>query len=269
MQQSLPIFRRVLLAAAVLLASVAALGFSQSVSPTRSGHSSDYGVLVISVPSGSPADKAGLARGDIILNINGSAVNSARELHKAILSHTQGDTVSLMVWHGDKTKTIPVVLGGRDGSAYLGARLLPDARERISMLGPGHVEWSRELSEGAFIAHVASTGPAYKAGIRQGDVILAVNGMRVGTDRSFKTLIQDKKIGETVTLSVRSDKEPMYGVPEAVKVTLGSTPMDKPWIGVGYRMANSTALAAPWSGFPRVASFLKDLGILHAPQPTA
>ncbi len=269
MQHSSSFLRRVLMLAAVLVASTAALGFSQSVSATRSGRSPDYGVFVISVPSGSPAEKAGLARGDIILNINGSVVNSARQLRKAVSSHAQGDTVSLKVWHGDVAKTIPVVLGERDGSTYLGARLLPDERMRTSMLGPGHVEWSRELSEGALVANAASMGPAYKAGIRKGDVILAVDGIRVGSSHSLNALIKDKKIGETVTLSVRSRQEPMYQAPEAVKITLASSPKDKPWLGVTYRMGHSTAFAAPWSRFPRVAGLLKDLGILHARRPTA
>ncbi len=262
------LLRRVFMTAAVLIASTAALAFSQGASATKSGHSSDSGVLVISVPSGSPADNAGLSRGDIILDINGSAVNSTRDLREAISSYKQGDKISLAVLHGDTRKTLSISLGEMDGNPYLGARLLPDERERTSMLGPGHVDWSRELSEGAFVAGVASTSPAYKGGIRRGDVILSVDGVRVDRNHSLNALIQDNKTAETVTLSVRSNQEPMYQAPEDMKITLGNSPDKKPWLGVKYRMGNPTAFVAPWSSFPQVANLLKDLGILRIPRPT-
>ena len=156
------------------------------------------------------------------------------------------------------------------GSPYLGALLLPDERYRTSMLGPGHVGWSRELSGGAYVAQVASTSPAYTAGIRKGDVILSVDGVYVGRNHSLNALIQNKKIGETVTLLARSPQEPMYKAPEDLTITLGSTPNNnKPWLGVRYRTSFPTAFATPWSRFPRIASVLKDLGILHASAPTA
>jgi len=63
------ISRRALLVAAVLMAATAALGFSQSALKVASngafGVSSEPGVLVISVEPGSPAEKAGIARGDV------------------------------------------------------------------------------------------------------------------------------------------------------------------------------------------------------------
>jgi S1-C subfamily serine protease len=120
--------------AAVLVAWTAALGFSQSVSATRSGHSPESGVLVISVLSGSPADKAGLERGDVILDINGSVMNSPSNLREAILSHKKGDMISLRVIHDDAQKTLSIHLREIDGHPYLGTRLLPDERNRVSIL---------------------------------------------------------------------------------------------------------------------------------------
>jgi S1-C subfamily serine protease len=263
-------FNDIALVAAVLVASTAVLGFSQSVSATKSGHSAESGVLVISVAPGSPADKAGLARGDIILDTNGSAVNNPRDLQEAISSRKRGDTISLTVLHGDAQKTLSVVLGGSAGQPYLGTRLLPDERERTSMVGPGHVDWSRELSEGAFITKVATASAAYKAGIRDGDAILSVDGVLIDSDHSLSQLISAKKIGEMVTLSVRSRQESMYKAPEELKITLGSAPDGKtPWLGVEYRMSFPAAYVAPWDSFPRVVNFLKGVGMLHTPAPTA
>jgi S1-C subfamily serine protease len=112
--------------------------------------------------------------------------------------------------------------------------------------------------------------PAYKAGILVGDNILSVDGIRIDRNHRLSTLIRDKKIGETVRLTVRSRQEPMYEAPEELKVTLGSTNNGKePWLGVQYRASAPTAFVAPWSSFPRVANLLKDFGLLHAPAPNA
>ena len=264
MRHPLAFLRRVLVIAAVSFTSTAALGFSQSASATRTGHSSESGVLVISVEPGSPADNAGIAQGDIILNINGSATNNARDLQESVSSHMQGETISVRVLHSGVQKTLFVALGKKEGLAYMGALVSPDGRQRISKLGPGNVGWARELSEGALVENVISTGPAYRAGIRTGDVILSVDGTRIDKGGSLNTLIRDKRIGETVSLTVRSRLEPMYEAPEQLNITLGSTPDRKePWLGLEYRMGFPTAFYAPWSNFPRLANLLKDMGVLH------
>jgi len=240
--------------AAVLLASTAAIGFSQSASTTNPGHPSEPGVLVITVESGSPAEKAGVARGDIILDINGSVVNTQRDVREAISSHKQGETISLKVRHGDAEKTLSVTLTDRNGRVYMGVLLLPDERGRTGMMGPGRGPMPGELTQGAFVANVASGGPADKAGIKRGDIILSVDGIQVDSDHSLGALIQDKKIGDTVTLSVKSRQDQAEKAPRDVKVTLGSTPdKKKPWLGVEYRMGVPTAFLAPRGDFPPAA----------------
>ncbi len=162
--------RRALLIAAVLLASTAVLGFSQASSaPSGSpGHPSEPGVVVVSVEPGSPADKAGIARGDIILDVAGTAVNTQIDVRKAIISHKEGDTVALKVRHGDSEKTVSVALGGQGGRAYLGVLLFPEGRERMAMRGPGDREWPWTFSEGALVARVAARRPGRKGGPEEG-----------------------------------------------------------------------------------------------------
>lgn len=248
--------RRALVMAAVLLAATAALGFSQSASSTNPGHPSEPGVLVVSVQSGSPAEKAGLVRGDIIMEINGAAVNSQRDIVQAIASHTKGDTISVNVRHGDEQKTLSVALDEKNGRAYMGALLFPEEHGRLGMRGPENrtPPWA---DGGALVAQVASGGPADKAGIRRGDIILSVDGVQVDADHSLGALIQDKKIGDTVTISVKTRTEQADKPARDLTVTLGSTPdKKKPWLGVEYRQGFPTALL-PWWGFPPAADLLQ------------
>ena len=242
------ITRRALLVAAVLMTTTAALGFSQGAPKGTSngapGIPSEPGVLVISVEPGSPAEKAGIARGDIIMDVNGAAVNTQADTREAVASHKTGDTLTLKVRHGDAEKTVSVSLDARDGRAYLGVLLLPDGRQRLGMRDDMEQNWPWLSSQGAIVSHVASRSPADKAGLKQGDVI------SVNADHNLSSLIQQKKSGDTITLAVQSVGQQGHKSPRDVKVTLGSSPNTKgAWLGVSYRMASPIAdLMKPWDG---------------------
>jgi S1-C subfamily serine protease len=243
------------LAVLVVLLGGAALGFSQGASNTNTGHPSDPGVLVLKVQSGSPAETAGIVRGDIITDINGTAVNSPRDVRQAIASHKQGDSLTVKVRHGDQEKSLSVALGQRNGRPYLGVLLFPDVEGRLGMRAERDREGPWMFTEGALVARVASGGPADKAGIRRGDVILSVDGTTVDADHSLSSLIKSRKSGDTVTLSVRSFSAPS-GKARDVSVTLGSAPDRKTaWLGVEYRQPSPTAFM-PWGSFPPAADFM-------------
>jgi S1-C subfamily serine protease len=231
---------RAILIAAALMAMTATLGFSQNAAKDTSnatlGHPSEPGALVVSVEPGSPAQKTGIARGDIILDVNGITVDTQADVRKAVVSHKEGDVISMKVRHGDAEKTISVTLGAKDGRAYMGVLLLPDGQERIGMRNSSNKDQSLLSSQGAFVALVASGSPADKAGLKKGDMILSVDGTLLDAEHNLSSLIQQKKSGDTVTLSVQSDWPQADKSARNVKVTLGSSPDKKgAWLGVSYR----------------------------------
>lgn len=71
----------------------------------------DKGVFVTEVARGSPADKAGLKAGDIIVNVNGKDVASADDLVRAIRSSRIGDTMTITYWRGKQKNTTSAALG--------------------------------------------------------------------------------------------------------------------------------------------------------------
>jgi S1-C subfamily serine protease len=74
----------------------------------------DGGVVLTGVVPGGPAEKAGLARGDLILSLDGQAVSSLRELYAALWKRKPGESVSLQVLRDGAIRVIEVTAGDRD-----------------------------------------------------------------------------------------------------------------------------------------------------------
>jgi S1-C subfamily serine protease len=74
----------------------------------------DGGVVLTGVVPGGPGDKAGLARGDLILSVDGQTVGSLRELYLALWKRAPGDSISLQVLREGAIRVIEVTAGDRD-----------------------------------------------------------------------------------------------------------------------------------------------------------
>jgi S1-C subfamily serine protease len=225
--------RTALIAASLIVAAVPAAvaqpraeqGTAQSPQAAQTGP----GLLVVSVETGSPADKAGIVRGDILLQADGKDLGSAADLQAAIGAHKVGDAISLKVKHGDTERVVSVTLADRNGKPFLGVapfelgwRMGRD--NRAPTIPPVR-------GNGAYVVSVMADSPAEKAGLKANDVILSVDGKQVAAGQELSTLIGVHKIGDAVTLSVRTPGQQ----PRDVKVALEKNPnADGPYLGVQY-----------------------------------
>jgi putative serine protease PepD len=75
------------------------------------GFTPTSGAVILDVISGSPADKAGLRQGDVIVNIDGTAIDSSETLQSLIQKDKAGQTISITYYVGDEKHTVSVVLG--------------------------------------------------------------------------------------------------------------------------------------------------------------
>jgi S1-C subfamily serine protease len=239
---------RVLIVSAISLALGAGVGFAQpkaerpaqpsaaATGPKTQTAATQPGVLVTEVQPGSPAEKAGITRGDIILEVGGTAVNTLPALQQVIDTHKPGDVLAMKVSHGDAQKTVNVTLADQNGRPWIGVALYAQGRGMRGEYGRG---MRTGPIAGAFVQSLVAGGPAEKAGIQQGDVILSVDGTKVDAQNTLGSLIGAKKVGDTVTLSVQSIAQGGPQVaPRDVKVTLVKSPdKDTPYIGVQYTMA--------------------------------
>jgi serine protease Do len=139
-----------------------------------------HGALVSRVEVDSPAAKAGLEAGDVILEFEGEPVATSGVLPPMVAAVSPGKSVSLEVWRKGETRTVTVVVSEskvsevarEDGAPTDGGRLGVAVRP----LSPE--EQQQTEAKGGLLVLDAS-GPAERAGIQQGDLILAVNGKAV------------------------------------------------------------------------------------------
>jgi S1-C subfamily serine protease len=241
MRDRLSTMARVALLGALVLAAGTAAAFAQAKGDTQKDPGrpplvADPGVLVLGVQAGSPAEKAGIVRGDVILEAKGAAVSSMGDVARAVESLKPGDTLPLKVRHGDSQKSLGMILGSQGGRTWAGVLLYPgDEREGRLFGDPRGMPFP---ADGAFVESVAAGSPAEKAGLKKGDIILSVDGAAVEPDHDLGDLVASRKVGDTVTLSVQSPPRAGAKGPRDLKVQLGKKPAGEgPYLGVEYAMA--------------------------------
>jgi serine protease Do len=172
------------------------------------------GALVVSVERSGPADAAGFRAGDVVLSANDRAITSSNELLRTIDATPPGRAAQFEVWRrGAKTRLEAVVgdLGPRPKSAL--ARQ-PQEESRVERIGLTLIELTaherQELeTDGALLVRSAS-GAAGRAGIRQGDVILAINDVRVDRIADVNRALGALAPGSVVALLVMRDDSRTY-----------------------------------------------------------
>jgi S1-C subfamily serine protease len=193
------------------------------------------GIVVASVVPGEAADEAGVERGDILLQVDGQSVDSVPDLVMLLREYEAGDEVVLLVRHGDEERTLTATLGELDGNPYLG--VVPCAP--MPGVDQHMVVRVRDVGPGAVIASVVEGGPASKAGLQPGDVILSVDGQDVDAENSLADLIAGYEPGDAVTLTVERPGQDEDEEPKEldVEVELAEHPDEEglAYLGVRYR----------------------------------
>jgi len=150
------------------------------------------GALIAQVQNDSPAAKAGLKAGEVVLAVNGKSVDQSRDLARHIAEVKPGSAAQLTIWRDKKETTVSVTLqqlrtdqatpsetprrererGGEPVFGFALSDLNDDARENYSI--PRTVE-------GVLIARVAPGSPAAEQSLEAGDVIVAIGGEPVSS----------------------------------------------------------------------------------------
>jgi serine protease Do len=175
------------------------------------GMNKTEGAIVDEPQPGSPAAKAGLKSGDVILAVDGKEMKDGRDLARTIANHPPGTEIKLDVWHDGQTKTMSLTLGQmpneRQANAAGGQH--DNAGNNTPRLGltlaPAN-EVAGAGDHGVAVTAVDPNGPAAEHGMQTGDVILDVAGKTVAKpDDVRQELMALEKAGKhTVLMRVKS-----------------------------------------------------------------
>jgi serine protease Do len=165
------------------------------------------GVLISSVEKGSPAEKAGLLQGDIILEYNGKPIKSLQSFRYDTSMMNPGSTVNLKVYRKGKMLTVNVTLGSA-GEASSPAVISQKLGIEVENMNP---DLARQLGytgteEGVVITKVKPGSPAAMAGIRPGFLIQAVNHKKVSNTGDYETALNEGSQNKRVLLLIRHGK---------------------------------------------------------------
>ena len=151
------------------------------------------GALVANIESSSPAEKAGLLPGDVVLGVNGQKVDSSADLPRIIGDQKPGSVVRLSIWRDRKARELNVTLGEQVGEKVAAAGSERKSESAGSKLGlTGRPLTAQEASRlgvpgGLLVEGVA--GPAAKAGLQSGDVIVGINNQAFTGIEQFRKLL--------------------------------------------------------------------------------
>ncbi|MBW2147520.1 MAG: DegQ family serine endoprotease [Deltaproteobacteria bacterium] len=158
------------------------------------------GALVSEVFPDEPAEKAGIKRGDIILELNGKQIKNVKELLNIAASLPVGRKIEIKVWREGETLDLNLIVGKRPEEKKLLSRSwrTPLEEEEEESLGITVVEITPDLAkrldlpmkEGVIVKNVKPQSPAGKAGLQQGDIILEINRIPVKNLKEYKETVE-------------------------------------------------------------------------------
>src|SRR5262247_2727955 len=173
------------------------------------------GVLIADVVKDSPADRAGLVSGDVVVEFDGKRVDTPQDLQKTVAATSPGKGVPVKVWRDKAEKTLEIKLGETPEET---AQVVEPGSKGKSLLGldtrPITPEIQRQLnlrtSEGVIVARVEDESAAAEAGLQRGDVVREVNRQRIRNMQDFERATQGIKPGDRVTMLLQRGPQPLY-----------------------------------------------------------
>lgn len=142
------------------------------------------GVVITRVESGSPADQAGIETGDIVLSVNGRSIRQVSDLRNAIGLLRVGETVTLRVRRDGEDLELVTPIEEPALTMLDGGQL--HSRLQGATFGGVQQRVRTDSVPRVMVREVAPGSPAYRAGLRDDDIILSVNRQSVSTLEEFR-----------------------------------------------------------------------------------
>ena len=173
------------------------------------GIASNGGALITQVAKESAAARAGLQAGDVVTSLNGRKVKSAAELRNAIGLLRVGDKVQIALLREGKSRNVTAEIADPAAATTAAASnepgSLPEGAQHRSLEGAQLEDAPADNGGGVLVRNVAPNSRAANAGLRQDDVIVAANGVRIANTAALSAAWRAAAArgGNTLVLQVR------------------------------------------------------------------
>ena len=176
-----------------------------------------HGALIAKVLSDGPAEKAGLEVGDIVVKFNGKKVSFSSDLPPLVGSTPVNKTVPVEIIRRSKYKTIQVKISELPTDDEVIAKNNDESSNKdINALNITTKDLSTEekdqleIKDHGIAVEQVKPGPAQKAGIRQGDVILLINNTKVKDVAHFNKMIKSLPKGRSIPVLIQRQGGPIF-----------------------------------------------------------
>jgi serine protease Do len=188
----------------------------------------DYGVEITRVEENSPAEKAGLKAGDVVLEYNGERVEGMEQFGRLVRETPPGREVKLTISRDGKTQKLAATLENRRSrysvnfppSFRVPQFSMPDIPQiytatRSARLGVEAEALGDQLAayfgvkQGVLVRAVLDNTPAQRAGIKAGDVITKVDGVPVTAPGELSNAVRQASAKRTYAIDVMRDHRPV------------------------------------------------------------
>lgn len=183
----------------------------QDISPEIAeyyGIKNKEGVLVTEVFKGDPADEAGIEPKDIIIGVDGSKVETTRDLTRMIAGLGVGESAKIKVLRDGTEKNFTVKIAKREDEKVASRTPQKEHEDelgiRVSNITPEMAQrFNVSESEGVIVTDIEQGSKGEEAGLMRGDIIKEINHSAVKSVEDYKEAIGKVKAGETVQMFIR------------------------------------------------------------------
>lgn len=173
-----------------------------------------YGALVARVIEDSPAEKAGLKIGDVIVEFDGHAIETSGELPPIVGITAIDEKIKVEFFRDKRKKTLKVVIGLLANGASIAEK--EDVEKNLNLLGLVVTDISEihrnqlgVTEHGVLVQHVKQ-GPAFDAGVQEGDVILRIKNNVVRGMADFDKIVKKLPTGQSIAILIQRRGRPVF-----------------------------------------------------------